>query len=107
MTELAVAYEHIDIAGRGIQQAAADARGDLTAFQSELAAHDEPWGHDLNDQIGPLIGGCYGAIAAAAMACYHANTGELSRQGDAARTTAANYRTSDEATATAAGHIST
>lgn len=96
MTEMRIAHRELDAAGQGIQETAGKMHGDLTAFQTELAGHGEPWGKELNDPIGPLIGVCYTAIASAAMACYSTNAGELGRHGDKVRASAAAYRGSEE-----------
>ena len=96
MTEMRIAHHELDAAGQAIQDTAGKMHGDLAAFQAELAGHGEPWGKELNDPIGPLIGACYTAIASAAMACYSTNAGELGRHGDKVRASAASYRVSEE-----------
>jgi hypothetical protein len=96
MAEMRIVHHELDAAGQGVQETAAKMHGDLGAFQAKLASHGEPWGKELNDPIGPLIGLCYGAIASAAMACYAANAKELSRQGDKARASATTYRGGEE-----------
>jgi hypothetical protein len=105
MMEMKVSSQEIDTAGRGIQGVAARLHDDLAGFRAELAGHGEPWGKELNDQIGPLIGACYTAIAGVAMSCYAKNVETLGRHGDATRATAANYRGSDEASVSTVNRV--
>lgn len=105
MAELKFAPEQIDAAGKGLQGVAADAHGDLAAFESELAGHGQPWGRTLNDPIGPLIGIAYMAVSSVALACYRGNINALHRHGVATQATAAGYRDSESASTAAVKQI--
>jgi hypothetical protein len=105
MAELRFAHEEIDGAGQGIQEAASNAHSDLAAFQAELAGHGEPWGKELNDPIGPLIGACYTAISSVAMECYARNISTLRSHGDATRATAATYRAGEAANVSSVNRV--
>jgi hypothetical protein len=96
MTEMRIFHHELDAAGQGVQETAAKMHDDLAVFQTKLASHGEPWGKELNDPIGPLIGVCYTAIAGAAMACFSSNAKELGRQGDKARASATTYHGGEE-----------
>ncbi|GIF11787.1 hypothetical protein Ate01nite_18190 [Actinoplanes teichomyceticus] len=79
--------------GDRIISAAQRIRGELVAFQSQLAAFGQPWG---NDDLGSLIGEVYHAIYELAVDCYTENTGEIDEVGATTRVMAVNYLDTEE-----------
>jgi surfactin synthase thioesterase subunit len=91
--DIEVHPEQVAAHGARIRAAAQESHAQTASLQQELAGYGQPWG---NDMVGSLIGACYGAISALAMASFKSNAEALDAQGARVQAMAAAWQQAED-----------